>query len=557
MAEYIKEDQMSEQVERIFFNGDIVSMDYGNCRYEAVAVEGDRIVALGGNDQIRALADSNTQMIDLGGKTVFPGFIDPHSHFFISCYFNRFFVDLNSPPVGSVDCIADIQELLKKAMADKPAGEWIFGYGYDDTMIAEKRHPTRVDLDAVSTDHPISIRHISGHLLTCNSKALEEKGVTAQTPVPEGGHVQIDSSTGEPNGVFEEAAMGLIQGFLPGMSSETAAEAVEYGSQRYLSTGVTTAQDGFASPVFVDYFMDTLKSGQLKNRVHVLPAFNEDLSRYPDTSSGSDLSGDHMISLGAIKMIQDGSIQGFTACLSQPYYTLPENRPELGFNYHGYQWQEQESLEASVMEFHRKGWQIAIHGNGDMAIQAILDAYENAQKAYPRNDARHIVIHCQTAREDQMDRIKRLGVIPAFFTCHTYYWGDRHESIFLGPLRAHNMNPCRSAMERGIPFTNHNDDFVTPINPLLSIWSAATRLSTGGNVIGKAQRVPVLEAVKSLTTYAAFQNHEENLKGSLEPGKLADMVVLAENPLDIDPVKIKDIDVLATVVGGDIVYGEI
>ena len=156
-----------------------------------------------------------------------------------------------------------------------------------------------------------------------------------------------------------------------------------------------------------------------------------------------------------------------------------------------------------------------------------------------------------------MDRIKRLGVIPAFFSVHTYYWGDRHESLFLGPGRAQHMNPCRSALERGIPFTNHNDDFVTPINCLLSIWSAANRLSTSGRTIGESQRVPVLEAIKSVTTYAAFQNHEEDIKGSLEPGKLADMVVLEENPLDIDPVKIKDIKILATIVGGEVVYGDV
>ncbi len=548
---------MSESTRTIYINGDIVSMDFGNRRYEALAASGDRILALGTNGEIEAMAEKGSKVVDLGGKTVLPGFVDPHSHFFISCYFNRFFVDLNSPPIGGVTCIDDIVDLLKKAAAETPAGEWISGYGYDDTLIAEKRHPNRSDLDKVSTEHPIVIRHISGHLLTTNSKALEVKEITKDTAAPEGGYIQLNSATGEPNGVFEETAMALIQDFLPGLTPERALEAIEFSSKRYLAQGVTTAQDGLAFPQFVDIFLAAAASGQLKNRVHVLPASNEDLSRYTSTAAGTQLSADNMISLGAVKMIQDGSIQGYTAALSQPYHVLPEDRPELAFNYHGYRTQEPEALAEMVLKRHREGWQIAIHGNGDMAIEDILNAYENAQKEYPRNDTRHIIIHCQTVREDQMDRIKRLGVIPAFFSVHTYYWGDRHESLFLGPGRAQHMNPCRSALERGIPFTNHNDDFVTPINCLLSIWSAANRLSTSGRTIGESQRVPVLEAIKSVTTYAAFQNHEEDIKGSLEPGKLADMVVLEENPLDIDPVKIKDIKILATIVGGEVVYGEV
>lgn len=548
---------MAEHIRTLYINGDIVSMDFGNRRCEALVVENGRIVALGTNEEIKTMAGSGAATVDLAGKTVLPGFVDPHGHFFISCYFNRFLVNLNSPPIGSVTCMPDLQALLKKAADDTPPGEWVSGYGYDDTLLAEKRHPNRHDLDAVSTEHPIAIRHISGHLLTCNSKAMAVREVTKETKSPEGGHIQIDGSTGEPLGVFEETAMALIQDFLPGMTPEKALEAVEFGSQRYLGTGTTTAQDGYAFPQFMDIFLGANSGGQLKNRVHVLPASDQDISRYTSTRAGTDLSGDGMISLGALKMLQDGSIQGYTACLSQPYYVLPEDRPELAFNYHGYRWQQPDALAEKVLAAHRQGWQIAVHGNGDMAIQDILDAFEAAQKRYPRNDARHIVIHCQTVREDQLDRIQRLGVIPAFFAVHTYYWGDRHETLFLGPARARQMNPCRSAMVRGIPFTNHNDDFVTPMNPLLSIWSAANRLSTSGRVIGERQRVPVLEAIKSVTTYAAYQNHEEKIKGSLEPGKLADMVVLAENPLDIDPVKIKDIEVLAAIVNGDVVFGEV
>lgn len=543
----------------LYINADVVSMDAGNRRCQALATGDGRILALGSNEEIKSLATAGSKTVDLGGRTVLPGFIDPHGHFLLSCYYKRFFVDLSSPPVGDVTCMDDILKKMKKKAGVIPPGEWISGFGYDDTLLAEKRHPNRYDLDKVSNDHPIEIRHVSGHALAANSKALELAGVNRDTSQPMGGHIQIDPSNGEPLGVMEElSAMSLVvKNLMSVVNPEKVVEAILHGSRRYLAAGTTTAQDGLAFPPFLEIFLSTARGGQLKNRVHVLPAGGFPLDQYRTTAAGSDLSGNNMVSMGAVKLIQDGSIQIYTACLSQPYYILPQDRPDLAFNYHGYRVNDPLIFEEQIIALHKKGYQIAIHANGDMAIDDCLNGFEAAQKVYPRNDARHIIIHCQTAREDQLDRIKRLGVVPSFFACHTYYWGDRHEAQFLGPSRARHIDPCRSALVRNIPFTNHNDDFVTPINPLLSIWSAANRISSSGRVIGADQRVPVLEAIKSVTTYAAYQNHEERLKGSLEPGKLADMVVLAENPLEIDPVKIKDIEVLATIVGDEVVYGKL
>ena len=209
------------------------------------------------------------------------------------------------------------------------------------------------------------------------------------------------------------------------------------------------------------------------------------------------------------------------------------------------------------LRLHRQGWQLAIHGNGDDAIQMILNAYEEAQKRYPRADARHIVIHCQTVREDQLDRIKRLGVVPSFFVVHTYFWGDRHRDIFLGPDRAKRISPLRSALKRGILFSNHNDTFVTPIDPLLSVWSAVNRITSSGQVLGEEYTISVMDALRSVTSWAAYQACEERIKGSLEPGKLADMVVLGDNPLAVDKKAIRDIPVLATIVGNELVYGSL
>ncbi len=210
-----------------------------------------------------------------------------------------------------------------------------------------------------------------------------------------------------------------------------------------------------------------------------------------------------------------------------------------------------------VSQRHREGWQIAIHGNGDAAIDDILDAFEQAQKAYPRNDMRHVIIHCQTVREDQLDRMARLGVMPSFFVVHTYFWGDRHCNIFLGEQRASRISPLRSALERDMVFTTHNDTAVTPIDPLLSVWAAVNRHTSGGKTLGKAQQVGVLPALRSITTWAAWQFHEEKLKGSLEPGKLADMVVLGADPTRIDPMEIRSIPILATILGGEVRYGTV
>ena len=223
----------------------------------------------------------------------------------------------------------------------------------------------------------------------------------------------------------------------------------------------------------------------------------------------------------------------------------------------GYSTYSPQALHEAVLQRHKEGWQIAIHGNGDAAIEENINAIEAAQKAYPRNDARHVIVHCQTAREDQLDRMQRLGIIPSFFATHTFFWGDRHRDLFLGPHRAERVDPCNSAYTRGMSFTCHNDPMVTPINPLLSIWSAANRMTSSGQVLGRNQCVPVLEAVRSVTTHAAFQAFEETVKGSLEVGKLADMAVLDANPFKVDPVKIRDIEVTAAVVGGQTAHGEI
>lgn len=544
------------KADKIFYNGEIFTMDFGLNYAEALAVSGDRIMAVGKNDDIMGLKGESTEVFDLGGRTVLPGFLDAHGHFLFNAFFRTKAVDLNSPPVGGVTCMDDIISALKERAENTPEGETIIGFGYDDTLLKERRHPLRTDLDQASTKHPISIYHMSGHVIAVNSYMIEQAGLTGNEPQPEGGRYLKDES-GRPNGVFEEIpGFALLGVDFPKPSPEEILEIVENGSNIYLAVGATSAQDGASMPLVLPALQYAHQSGALKTRVQVWPFYPHPVDSYTTNISGTPLTDDSMISMGAFKIVNDGSIQCYTAYLSSPYYRPHPTQPKEAL-YRGYPVYSPAELNDIVMERHKQGWQIAIHGNGDAVIEDNINAIEAAQKAYPRNDARHIIIHCQTVREDQMDRMQRLGIMPSFFATHTYYWGDRHRDLFLGPHRAERIDPCNSALVRGMPFTCHNDPFVTPINPLLSIWSASNRITASGQVLGENQCVPVIEAIKSVTTYAAYQAFEEDHKGSLEAGKLADMVVLDANPLKIDKTKIKDINVLATVVGGNVAYGEI
>jgi len=544
------------QVEKILFNGEIVTMDFGLNTVSAVAVAGDRIIATGRDEEILALKGKDTQTVDLKGLTVLPGFIDAHGHFMFNAFFKTKAVDLNSPPVGRVQTIDELVAALKEKAAATPAGEDVVGFGYDDTLLKEQRHPDRNDLDNVSTKHPVYIFHMSGHMAVVNSLIIERAGLTGDEPQPDGGRYRKDGH-GRPNGVLEEMpAYELVDLSFPMPSNKEALEIIENGANIYLAAGATSVQDGATFPNVLEALLLAHQNRMLKTRVEVWPMHNHSLDQYATPVSGTPMTEDRMITMGAYKIVNDGSLQCYTAFLSSPYYRLHPTQPGDP-HYRGYSILSAHELREVVVEKHRQGWQIAIHGNGDAAIEDNINAFEAAQKAYPRNDARHIIVHCQTVREDQMDRMQRLGIIPSFFPTHTYFWGDRHRDLFLGPHRAERIDPCFSAYARNMCFTSHNDAMVTPIDPLLSIWSAANRITAAGAVLGKDQCVPVSEAVKSVTTHAAFQAFAENHKGSLEVGKLADMVVLDANPLTIDPVKIKDIGIVATVVGGDIVYGEI
>jgi predicted amidohydrolase YtcJ len=535
------------QPDKIYFNGTVITMDAANHIAEAVAVKGDKIIAVGGNDDIRAMAGAATESHDLAGNVLLPGFYDCHSHF-PGAGRTRYSVNLNSPPMGPIEKMSDLIEALRKKAQETPKGGWVSGRGYDDTLLKEKRHPTRHDLDKASTEHPIYIRHTSGHLGVANILALRLAEVTKDTPQPAGGRIRMDPETGEPNGIFEESGR-LVSRLIPPLSREQQLQAVKWAVDIYAAQGITTVVIAGGGKESIGLLSEAAGRGMLPLRVISMVSGR---SAYEEADSLPGVTGtvDGGIKIGAVKLFQDGSNQGYTGYFSKPYHV-----PFHGDgDYRGYPRQSREKLTEMVKKFHRAGHQIAIHGNGDAAIDDILYAIREAQKEFPRKDTRHRIEHCQLTREEQLDEIKELGISPSFFVAHVYYWGDRHRDIFMGPERASRISALRDAVERDIRFTLHNDTPVTPINPRHLIWCAVNRLTRSNRVLGPNQRITTLEALRAVTADAAWQNFEEDIKGAIEPGKLADLVILGEDPLKVDPLRIKDIPVLETIVGGRTVY---
>lgn len=533
---------------QIFINGNVLTMDANNSVAQALSTRSDRIEAVGTTEELMARATDDTVIIDLRGRTLLPGFIDAHSHFPASGI-KVIAADLNSPPIGTRKTIADVLTALREQAARTPAGDWVMGFGYDDTLLAERRHPTRQELDSVSTEHPVVAMHISGHMLVANSEALARAGIDASTPDPEGGVIGREADSLEPDGLLQEnARLGIVRQ-VQDIGLINTYRMMKTAANEYARVGVTTAQSGGVSKQLATGLSLFSKLGVIPQRLVLFPFETEwGESLLNGEYKPGDYNSDKLL-MSAVKLIDDGSIQGYTGYLSQPYYT-----PYQGdAGYRGFPAIPREELFAKVLALHKAGYQLAIHGNGDASIDDILDAFEAAQKAHPVKDPRLILIHAQMAREDQLMRMKALGITPSFFTAHTWYWGDRHRDIFLGPERASRISPSKSALDLGLRFTSHLDTPVVPMQPLQAVWSEVFRQTLGGDVLGPAERIDVMQALRSVTIDAAWQIFQEANRGSLEPGKYADLVVLSDNPLT-DPMAMRDMRVERTVVGGATIY---
>ncbi len=415
-------------------------------------------------------------------------------------------------------------------------------------MLAEKRHFTRADLDSVSTTRPILAMHISAHMAVVNSLALERAGITAETPDPPGGEIRKDPETGEPTGLLLETASRPIMLEALNMPPLQQLAVVRSAVDTYAAQGFTTVENGLATLDQIKGMSGASKVGLIPQRLVVWPKDELGLAVAEGTMDLQQYATDRM-HIGAAKFVGDGSIQGYTGFLSEPYYQPGEHDED----YRGYPNIDAETLKANVKAIHCSGQQVAVHGNGDAAIDQFLDAWEAALEACPAKDARPVRVHAQMARPDQLERMKELGVIPTFFSAHVYYWGDRHRDLFLGPERAARIDPAAGAAALGLLFTTHLDTPVVPIDSMLQLWTPVARETSSGKVLGEEERISVEQSLRAMTSDAAWQLRLEEQIGSIEPGKQADLVILSENPLDYDG-NLRDIRIERTVAGGVTIY---
>jgi predicted amidohydrolase YtcJ len=535
----------------LFVNGDIITLNDAQPTAEAVLVQNGRIKAIGFRDEVEKAAAGKADVVDLNGKTLMPGFIDSHSH--VSLVGTKLaLANMDNAPAGPISSIGDIRVEFLKWIKEKnlKPGDVVAGWGYDHTQLKEKRHPTRDDLDEISTEYPIVLIHFSTHQLVMNTMALELVGYDENTPDPEGGRILRRPGSKVPNGIAQEAASIPIKLKLFGADYEEKVKRLDEALDLYRAGGFTTAQDAAVLDTdWVDAYRQLGKDGRLDVDV-VGIAYYKAADSILKNYENENQYHNHF-RLGGVKIVLDGGSPGRSANLRDPYHIQLDGEHD----YKGVAvYPNQKDVNEKIKEFYSKGWQTFIHALGDGAVDQAIIAVREAEKAYPQKERRTQLIHLQQFQPDQMVAVKALDATVTFQSAHLFYFGDFHREEIFGPERAERLVPAKSALDHGISVTLHHDAPVHPPNQLDLIWMAVNRVTRSGHVLGPAERLPVIEALKASTLYAAYQVFEEANKGSLEQGKLADFVVLSENPLKIDPMKIRDIQVLETIKEGKTVY---
>jgi predicted amidohydrolase YtcJ len=517
----------------VVVNGNVLTQDDAQPRAEAFAIKGERIVAVGSTSDLQNLASVDTEVIDASEATVVPGFIDAHSHPSGAGLNELKNVNTN---VGS---IASIQEALRDRAQRTPPGEWIIGFMYDDTKQEEGRPLLRTDLDAVSTEHPIVVGHRGGHTGVYNSKAFELAGVTAETPDPFGGHFYREN--GELTGKVAERARGVFD--VPSSSTrEERAQGVAVICKKMNAAGLTSVhQAGTGSQAFTAY-QDAREAGELSLRMNLFARGGA----FPALRSAGVRTGfgDEWLRVGPVKYAADGSASERTMAMSTPYAGRPDD--------YGILTMTQEQVHDVVEEAHRAGWQIAIHANGDVTIDMVLNAYERVQREWPRQDTRHRLEHCSLVNPSLLQRIADGGYIPAPFYTYAHYHGEKW--IEYGEEKMEWMFAHKSFLDYGIMVAPASDHAPGPYEPMMALQSMVTRKDFAGRVWGPSQRITVDQALKVCTMHGAYAAHEEHHKGSITADKLADFVILAEDPHEVEPDRLKEIQIVRTVVGGRTVY---
>ena len=517
----------------VLYNANILTVDAAQPRAQAVAIAGGRFFAVGSNDDVRRLAKASTRQVDIDGKTVVPGFIDAHTHPSYAGIRHLRWVDCD------LRSIADIQEAIRERAAKTPAGDWVIGFKYDDTKTREGRKLTRDDLDAAASAHPVFIEHRGGHTAYVNSLALRRAEVSSSTADPEGGKFDRDPVTGLLTGGLRENATVPFRKLIPTtFTRDEMRQGVKLISQMMVRTGVTSVHDAEAAPEDLLAYQDAREAGELSFRVYCLMQY-QFLDRMTAAGIRTGL-GDDWLRVGAVKLVCDGSISERTARLMQPYVGRP--------NDYGILVNTEEELYANARQAHEAGWQIGTHANGDAAIDIMLRIYERLQREMPRKDPRYRLEHCTVVNPALIGRIRALGAIPTPFSTYVYYHGEKMREY--GAERLDWMFAVRSFLDAGIPVTQASDYPPGPFEPMMALRSEVTRTDSHGNVWGARQRVTVEEALRVGTLNGAYTSFEEDRKGSITAGKLADLVVLGRDPLKVDPMALIEIPIERTMAGG-------
>ncbi len=532
----------------IFINGDIVTMNEKARNAAALAVKDGRVLAVGHEAEVMATRGAATDIVDLGGRTLLPGFLDGHSHF-INAVRMVTWANVSAPPVGPVSNIPDLIAVLKEARAKqglKP-GEWLIAYGYDGTMLEEGRELTRDDLDPHFPDTPLMVIHVSRHGAVLNTAGFRKADYDILAPTPPGGMTVRKPNSNEAAGLVMEHSFLPIYMKMPAPSEQEQLDRFAAAQTFYASNGYTTTQDAPMEPPTRPLYHKAADQGRLF--IDIVGYVN--WMEFPEllkTGAEPFRQGYRdRFRIGGVKVVGDGSAQGKTAFLTKPLLTPgPAGEKE----WRGEPNVTPEDLDRLVKLAYDNDIHVMVHCNGDAAIDMVLDAHK-AAGAPP--DRRTIVVHSQFVRPDQLDLYVQYGMNPSFFTNHAFFWADVH-MVNLGKERTSFLSPTRSAINRGIRFTNHSDFAVTPLNPMFILWTSVVRTSRSGRVIGPDERLTPWEGLKALTIDAAHQYGEEETKGSLEVGKLADLVVLDRNPITVPPDAIKDIRIVETYKEGKAIY---
>ena len=545
---------ITAQADAIYYGGDILTMATETPSYaEAIATQGEKIIYVGDKHTALTYQQDHTQMVDLQGQTLMPGFIDSHSHVY-GVGLQAMVANVLPPPDGQASSVEQLVNILMSSKTDPKYQPFIaktnaiLGFGYDDAQL--DRYPTKADLDKVSTSQPVIIIHTSGHLSVANSVALEMAGINANTDNPKGGVIRRMPNSDEPNGVLEENAhFALLFNLMKNFDSQLQDMMLAQGQKLYAKYGYTTAQEGRATQEAYDSMVRAVNE----------KSFLIDVVAYADMVSSAGFMESpynnqtytNQFRIGGVKLNFDGSPQGKTAWLTHPYHIAPEGQDE---QYAGYATFDDKTAFNYVETAFKNNWQVLTHANWDAAIEQFIDAVEQATNKLGKADRRPVLIHGQTIRQDQVERLKDLGIFPSLFPMHTFYWGDWHAESVLGHPRADFISPTQAVLAQGLMFTSHHDAPVALPDSFRVLDATVNRTTRTNQVLGPEQRVTPYIALKALTSWAAYQYFEHDSKGMLKPNMQADLIILSDNPLKIPAKEIKHIKVHQTISRGQVVY---